>query len=49
MDNFSIVEQAREELNKLLQQQIQFIDDGFADIWRKLNDKKIEFTTKFNK
>ena len=47
-ENLAVAEQCREELNKLLQQQLQFINDGFADVWRKLNDKKFEFTSKFN-
>ena len=48
-DNLTVLDQCREELNKLLTQQINFIEDGFNEIFRKLNEKKYEFTVHFEK
>jgi hypothetical protein len=46
-DNLNLIEQAREELHKLLSQQIKNLDQGFGDIIRKLEDKKYEITVGF--
>ena len=43
----SLLEQCREELNKMLSKQIQFIEDGFGEIERRLKEKKFEFTVHF--
>ena len=48
-DNLAILEQGREELNKLLTKQIQFIEDGFNEIFRRLHEKKYEFSVHFEK
>lgn len=48
-DNTTVLNQCREELNKLLSQQIHFIEDGFNEIFRRLNEKKHEFVTHFEK
>ena len=39
-DNLNLIEQAREELHKLLSQQVKNLDQGFGDIIRKMEDKK---------
>jgi hypothetical protein len=46
-DNLNLLEQAREELHKLLSQQIRNLDQGFNDLIKRLNDKKYEITTNF--
>lgn len=46
-DNVALLEQCREELSKLLSQQLNFIEDGFAEIARRLSEKKYEFTVHF--
>ena len=46
-DNLNLLEQAREELHKLLSQQIRNLDIGFGDLIKRLEDKKYEITTNF--
>lgn len=46
-DNLNLLEQAREELHKLLSQQIKNLESGFNDIIKRLNDKKYEITVNF--
>ena len=46
-DNLNLLEQAREELHKLLSQQIRNLESGFNDIIKRLNDKKYEITVNF--
>ena len=46
-DNLNLLEQAREELHKLLSQQIRNLDQGFGDIIKRLEDKKYEITVNF--
>ena len=46
-DNLNLIEQAREELHKLLSQQVKNLDQGFGYIIRKLEDKKYEITVAF--
>lgn len=48
-DNLTLLSQCREELNKLLSTQITFIEDGFNEIFRRLNEKKHEFIVHFEK
>ena len=46
-DNLNLLEQAREELHKLLSQQINNLDQGFGDLIKRLEDKKYEITINF--
>ena len=46
-DNLNLLEQAREELHKLLSQQIKNLESGFNDIIKRLTDKKYEITVNF--
>jgi hypothetical protein len=46
-DNLHLLEQAREELHKLLSQQIKNLDQGFGDLIKRLEDKKYEITVGF--
>lgn len=48
-DNLRLLEQAREELHKLLNQQIKNIEQGFADLARRLEEKKYEIVVEFEK
>ena len=46
-DNLNLLEQAREELHKLLSHQLKNLDQGFNELIRKLNEKKMEITVGF--
>ena len=46
-DNLNLLEQAREELHKLLSAQLKNLDMGFGDLIKKLEDKKFEITVNF--
>ncbi|CDW72222.1 kelch motif family protein [Stylonychia lemnae] len=48
-DNLQLLEQARDELNKLLAQQIKNIEQGFQDLLRRLEEKKYEIVIDFEK
>jgi hypothetical protein len=43
-DNLNLLSQCRDEVSKLLQQQSTFIEDGFNEIFRRLHEKKAQFT-----
>ena len=44
-----LLDQTRDELARLKQQQIKNIDKGFADLYRKLDEKKMELKGEFDK
>ena len=46
-DNLNLLEQAREELHKLLSQQLRNLEQGFNDLIKRLHDKKYEITVNF--
>lgn len=48
-DNLKLLEQAREELHKLLSQQVKNIEQGFSDLMRRLEEKKYEIIVDFEK
>jgi hypothetical protein len=48
-ENITILNQCREELNRLLQEQVTFIENGFNEILRRLSEKKHEFILHFEK
>lgn len=47
-DNLSLIAQCREEVNKLLASQVNYIEDGFNDILRRLAEKKAAFSQHFD-
>ena len=48
-ENSKLLDQTRDELARLKQQQIKNIDKGFADLYRKLDEKKMELKGEFDK
>lgn len=48
-ENTKLVEQVKDELGRLKFQQIKNIDKGFADLFKKLDDKKQEIRLEFEK
>ena len=48
-DNLKLLEQAREELHKLLTQQLKNVEQGFQDLMRRLEEKKYEIVVDFEK
>ena len=48
-DNLKLLEQARDELHKLLSQQVKNIEQGFSDLMRRLEEKKYEIIVDFEK
>lgn len=47
-DNLNILTQCREEVNKLLTQQLKYLDEGFDDLIRRLHEKKQYFAQNFD-
>jgi hypothetical protein len=45
----ALLELARQELNKLLTQQMKNLDNGFNDLIRKINEKKLELIVDYEK
>ena len=48
-ENQKLVDQVKEELNRLKFQQMKNIDKGFAELQKKLEDKKSEIKFEFEK
>ena len=48
-ENSKLLDQTRDELSRLKFQQLKNIDKGFADLFRKLEEKKMELKTEFEK
>ena len=48
-ENSKLLDQTRDELSRLKQQQLKNIDKGFADLYRKLDEKKMELKQEFDK
>lgn len=48
-ENSKLLDQTRDELSRLKQQQLKNIDKGFADLYRKLDEKKLELKGEFEK
>lgn len=48
-ENSKLLDQTRDELARLKQQQLKNIDKGFADLFRKLDEKKMELKAEFDK
>ena len=48
-ENMSLLELARQELNKLLNQQMKNLDTGFNDLLRKIEEKKLELIVDYEK
>jgi hypothetical protein len=48
-ENMSLLELARQELNKLLNQQMKNLDSGFNDLLRKIEEKKLELIVDYEK
>jgi len=48
-ENRKLIEQVKDELSKLKQQQMQNIDKGFMELMKKLEDKKQEIMLEFEK
>lgn len=49
MENETLIEQVKEELSRLMDQQIKNINQGFGDLIRKLEEKKHEIILDFEK
>lgn len=48
-ENSKLLDQTRDELSRLKYQQLKNIDKGFADLQKKLEEKKIELKNDFEK
>lgn len=48
-ENMALLELARQELSKLLNQQMKNIDNGFNELLRKINEKKLELIVDYEK
>ena len=48
-ENMALLELARQELNKLLNQQMKHLDTGFNDLKRKIEEKKLELIVDYEK
>ncbi len=48
-ENSKLLDQTRDELSRLKMQQMKNIDKGFADLYRKLDEKKLELKSEFDK
>lgn len=47
-DNLNLIKNCRDELSNLLTQQINYLEDGFKDLIRRLEEKKQYFTQNFD-
>jgi hypothetical protein len=48
-ENMSLLELARQELNKLLGQQMKNLENGFNELIRKIEEKKLELIVDYEK
>ena len=48
-DSIHMLDLARQELKKLLSQQMKNLDNGFADLMRKIEEKKLELIVDYEK